>query len=182
MKNESSAVLDEGVRRQKILKKRAELLAKSPVEPEINSNIIEILTFKLNCEQYGIESAYIKEVYRFRDYTPLPCTPPFVYGLVNVRRRIISIIDLKVFFGMPSDEGLERKAIILSHGDMEFGLLCYGQPEIKKIHSDKLQSALPTMTGIRQEFLQGMTADGIVILDGKKLLASKHMVVNEANL
>ena len=46
----------------------------------------------------GLSPDFVREVYPLKDYTPLPCTPPFVLGLVNVRGQIISVIDIKKFF------------------------------------------------------------------------------------
>lgn len=163
-----------------ILKKRAERLAQTVETEKQELNEIELLVFKLAEENYAIETKYVKEVYPFKDYTILPGVPSFIYGLINVRRKILSILDLKAFFSLPaSTENENRKIVILEGFDMEFALLTDEIADIQKVSLNHLQTSLPTLTGIRQEFLMGVTQDRIVVLDGKKLLTSKQIIVDQ---
>ena len=91
---------------KRILKRRAEILAREKAE-KADEDSIEVVEFLLANEHYGIESHFIREVYPLKDYTPLPGVPSFVLGLVNVRGRILSVIDIKKFFDMP-DKRIER--------------------------------------------------------------------------
>lgn len=159
-----------------ILKKRADQLA-IPLK-SYNYDFIEILVFNLSNEQYGIELQFVKEVYPYKELTPLPGTPSFMVGLINVRRKIFSLIDLKVFFSLPQDTQKEKKAIILQNLDHEFALLTDEIKGVKKIPLTQIQPSLPTFTGIRQEFLKGVTTESLVILDGEKLLNSKQLIVD----
>ncbi len=163
----------------KILKARADVLAREPEEAE-DRDFTEIVEFQLASEVYGIESRYVSEVYPVRDYTPLPGAPPFVFGLVNVRGRIISVVDIKKFFDMP-DRGLSElnKVIIIRDDAMEFAILADSIVGVRVLRTDEIESPLPTLTGIRAEFLIGVTAQGLVILDGRKLLTDKHIIVHE---
>jgi purine-binding chemotaxis protein CheW len=68
---------------QEILKARACELAREPRRDDAEH--VEIVEFMLANERYGLESCYVREVYPLKDYTPLPCTPSFVLGLINVR-------------------------------------------------------------------------------------------------
>lgn len=164
---------------KKILKKRAEKLAHTEKSRDVTNNCIEVLNFKLTKENYAIETHYIKEIFPFKNVSHLPGAPNFVFGLINVRRKIISVIDLKVFFGLPSDDGPGKKVIILSSPEMEFALLSDKVSNVSKIRLEEIEPPLPTLTGIRQEFLKGTLTDGTVILDGHKLLTSKQIVVDE---
>src|SRR5665647_997435 len=89
----------------RILIARAQVLARQPEKEEVAAGRIEIIEFLLAYERYGIESSYIGEVYPLKDLTPIPCTPPFVLGVMNVRGKIISVIDMRKFFELP-DKGL----------------------------------------------------------------------------
>lgn len=86
--------------KKRILKERARLLAQEPEKKEAGDTI-EILEFSLAHERYGIETSFIREVYPLKEYTPLPCTPAFVFGLINVRGQVLSIIDMRKFFELP---------------------------------------------------------------------------------
>lgn len=167
------------MKNQEILKERAKTLAKPLEQEEFKGDYLEILVFKLASERYGIETEFAREVYPLKDYTYLPCAPPFIFGLINVRRKILTIIDLKVLFSMPSSSNEESKIVILKQGDHEFGILSDGFEGIQRILVNKIQPTLPTLTGIRAELLKGVTLEGIVILDGKKLLSSKQIIVDQ---
>ncbi len=164
---------------EEILKNRAKQLAK-PKEHEVaEADNFEVLVFRLAHERYAIETKYVREVYPLKDYTPIPCAPQFVFGMINVRRKILTVIDLKVLFSLPEGSHDDGKIIILQYIEKEFGILSNGFEGIMQIPINKLQTSLPTLTGIKQEFLKGVTPDGIVLLDGKKLLLCKQIVVDE---
>jgi purine-binding chemotaxis protein CheW len=165
--------------RRRILKARADLLARQPGKGQ-DRETIEVVEFMLANERYGIESSYVREVYPLRDYTPLPCTPSFVLGLLNLRAQIISVIDIKKFFDMP-DKGISdlNKVIIVSDGKMIFGILADVILDVRGIAIEDIQSSIPTLTGIREQFLRGVTGERTVILDAAKLLADKYIVVYE---
>ncbi|WP_333874663.1 chemotaxis protein CheW [Methylobacter sp.] len=164
---------------QGILKARALALAQMP-EQAGPTESIEVVIFQLAYETYGIETAWVREVYPLKDLTPLPCTPGFVAGIVNVRGQVISVIDIKKFFDLP-EKGLTdlNKVIILSNGVMEFGILADSVVEVKSIPLNKIQAGLPTLTGIREDYLRGITAERLVILDAAKLLTDSNIIVHE---
>ncbi len=164
---------------QSILKARAQALAQAPEQAE-ETECLEVVTFMLAYETYGIETAWVREVYPLKDLTPLPCTPSFVAGIVNVRGQVISVIDIKKFFDLP-EKGLTdlNKVIILSYGVMEFGILADAVVDVRNIPLGKIQSGLPTLTGIREEYLRGVTAERLVILDAVKLLTDGNIIVHE---
>jgi purine-binding chemotaxis protein CheW len=163
-----------------LLKARARSLAREPFPEKTASECLELLEFSLACETYGIETVYVRETRPLRDITPLPCTPPFVLGLINVRGRVISVIDIKRFFDLPV-KGLTdlSKVIILHDGEMEFGILADTVLGVRTIPLSELHSSLPTLTGVREEYLKGVTKERTVLLDGKKLLGDRKIVVQE---
>src|SRR5271169_685400 len=131
--------------RNNILKARAEALAREPIETK-DKDSIEVVEFLLASEYYGIESRYIHEVYPIKDYTPVPGTPLFVLGLINVRGQIISVINIKKFFDMP-DKGISdlNKVIIIHDDTMEFGILADSILGVRNIPLSELQPSLPTL-------------------------------------
>ena len=165
--------------RKRILRARAELLARQ-TDRDAYAGTVEVVEFMLANERYGIESSYVREVYPLRDYTPLPCTPSFVLGLLNLRAQIISVIDIKKFFDMP-EKGISdpNKVIIVSDGKMIFGILADVILDVRGIAVEDIQSSIPTLTGICEQFLRGVTRERTVILDAAKLLADKYIVVYE---
>lgn len=164
---------------KEILHNRAKQLSNVIEKSQYSAESIEVLEFEISKERYAFETKYIKEVQELKDYTPLPNAPAYILGLYNLRRRIISITDLRVLFGLPKVETTDRKIIILEHAGIEIAFLADDIKAISHIRLDHIQPALPTITGIKLAFLKGVTAESLVILDGGKLMTSKHIMVNE---
>lgn len=166
--------------RQRILKARAAALAREPEKSTSEAERLEVVEFLLADERYAIESAYIGEVYPLKDLTPLPCTPAFVLGVINMRGKILSVIDLRIFFDLPN-RGLSdlNKVIVLHHGAMEFGVLADAIIAARWIPRSDLLATLPTLTEIRAEYLMGVTEERLVVLNGGKILSDRSIVVHE---
>lgn len=166
-------------RSARILKQRAQALAKEPQAEEAGERI-ELVEFLLSYETYAIESRFVREVYPLSNLTRLPCTPAFVLGIVNVRGEMLSVIDIKKFFDLP-EKGLTdlNKLIVLDAGDMRFGILADEIAGVRQLALAELQPSLPTLGGIREEYLKGVTAARTVVLDAQKLIADEKLVVRE---
>lgn len=165
---------------KEVLRKRAEALSKIGLCEEASEKGIEVIVFEVANENYAIELSYIKEVYPLKDLKPIPCVPAYVSGVVNIRRKIISVIDLKIYLGLTGKGSNEpTKMIILRSSEMEFGILADTILGIRHILQKDIQVSLPTLTGVKQEFFKGVTQDALILLDGAKLLANKNLIVNE---
>jgi purine-binding chemotaxis protein CheW len=164
----------------RILKARAKALAREPPQHAESAQYLEIVECLLAYESYAIESAFVREVYPLRELTPLPGTPAFVLGIVNVRGQILSVVDLKKFFDLPA-KGLTdlNKIVILSNGHMEFGLLVDAVIGVQRIAVAEIQSPLPMLSGIHADYLKGVTAQRLVILDVARILADPKIIVRE---
>jgi purine-binding chemotaxis protein CheW len=167
--------------KRKILRARARSLAagdrREATSPDL---LLEVVEFVLGPEHYGIESTHIREIYPLSEFTPLPCTPAFVLGLVNVRGQILSIINIKKLFDLP-EKGLTdlNKVIIVQANHMEIGILADAVLGVRHIALEELRPALPTLTGIRAEYLKGITKDPLVVLDVEKILMDEKILVDE---
>ena len=159
-----------------ILEARARALAAEPAAAPGPG--FEALEFLLAREHYALETSWVREVFPLREFTPLPGTPDFVLGIIHVRGRIVSVLDLKKFFELPA-QGLSdlNKVIVLGNGAMEFGILGDAIVGVRRIAQDDLQAPLPTLTDIRTEYLMGITRQREVVLDGHKLLSDPAIVV-----
>jgi purine-binding chemotaxis protein CheW len=167
-----------GSEKKRLLKERALALAGEAAQEEDESQYVDVLEFLLAHERYAIELTHIQEVCQLSELTPVPGTPSFVLGVINVRSRILSIIDLKKFFDLP-EKGITNlnKVIILSSPEMEFGILADSILGARSILAKSIQESLPTLTGIRTEFLKGVTGDRVVVLDGEKILSEEKILV-----
>ncbi|MBV9851175.1 MAG: purine-binding chemotaxis protein CheW [Armatimonadetes bacterium] len=166
--------------KKEILRARAQALASEPERRENAEETLQVIEFLLAHENYAIESGVIREVYALKDLTPLPCTPPFVVGMVNVRGQILTVIDIKEFFGLPR-KGLTdlNKVIIVRAGNMELGFLADAVLGVRSVPLADIQPSLPTLTGVRAEYLRGVTPERLIILDVSAILSDPKIIVDE---
>lgn len=166
--------------RDQILRARAQALARPPKHAPDAATLLEVLEFRLADERYAVETRHVLEVYPLRELTPLSGTPAFILGVVNVRGRILPVVDLKRFFDLP-EQGLTdlHRVILVEGNDLELGLLADAIVGVRAIPAESLQSSLPTLTGIRSEYLTGVTAERLVVLDVAGILADPKIIVNQ---
>lgn len=165
---------------RQILRARAQALARQPQRAAAAEVSLELLEFRLSRESYGLETRYVREVCPLKSLTPLPCTPPFVLGIVNVRGRILPVLDLKKFFDLPEQGLTDFHRVILVQGNgIELGLLADVIVGMRTIPAESLQPSLPTLTGIRGEYLKGVTAERLVVLDLAHVLDDPKIIVHE---
>jgi purine-binding chemotaxis protein CheW len=165
---------------QSILQNRAEELAAEHQEEGLDENAIEVLEFILANEHYAMETIHIREVYPMREFAQIPGTPPFVLGLINIRGQILSVVDIRRFFDLPV-KGLSdlNRVMVIETPKMEMGVLADRIIGVRHVSQEALQPSLPTLTGIRAEYLRGISRDGLVVLDVLKMVADPKIVVNE---
>jgi purine-binding chemotaxis protein CheW len=165
---------------REILRSRARALARVPERAAEAGAVADLLEFRLAQEHYAIESRLVQEVCPFKELTPLPCTPSFVLGIVNVRGRIVPVIDLKKFFDLPEKGLTDLHRIILVRGsDLELGLLADDIAGLRSIPVESIRAVPPTLQGIRADYLKGVTAERLIVLDLGRILADPRIVVNE---
>ena len=163
-----------------ILKKRAQELAREPERRERADEMVDAVEFDLANERYAFPLAQVCEVSVLRELTPVPCTPPFVLGIINLRGIIRTVIDLKKFFELP-DAGITElnKIIVIEHDGMQLGVLADAIRGVCRIPLADLQPSLPTLTDVRADYLRGITSGRLVVLDAAKILSDPRIVVDD---
>ena len=161
---------------QHLLHSRAETLAQSPVR-EAAVATLEVVEFELALEHYAFPLAEVRAVSLLHELTPVPGTPPFVLGIINLRGEIRTVIDLQRFFDRPA-AGLTQlnQLLIIEHGDLEVAILTDAIRGVRRI---PLASLLPAATDPRARYLRGVTGERVVVLDGAKLLADPRLLVED---
>jgi len=165
---------------ERILRARAQALARPRSSAPAPNTMLGLLEFRLASERYALETRHVQDVHPLRELTPLPCTPPFVLGIVNMRGRILPVLDLKKFFDLP-EQGLTdlHRIILVGGNDLELGLLADVIVGVRSVAADSLQPPLPTLTGIRAEYLKGIGEERLVVLDLDRILSDPKIIVHE---
>lgn len=163
-----------------ILRARAQAMARPLKAAPAAETLLELLEFRLAQETYAVEARYVREVYPLKELTPLPCTPAFVRGIVNVRGRILPVFDLKKFFDLPDAGITDLHRIIIVHGHgLELGLLADVTVGMRSLPIAALQAPPPTLTGIRGDYMKGITAGRLVVLDLARILSDPKIIVHD---
>ncbi len=162
------------------LKERAIIMAQEPEDKKVTSAMVDVIAFTLVTETYGIETAFVREVCPLWDYTQLPGVPSYILGIISVRGQILPVVNLKKLFNLP-EKGLGElnKVIILSNGQMEFGILADEVHGTQSIKPGDIQVVPPTVTGIGEKYLKGVTNEHIVVLEAENILNDKKIIVKE---
>ena len=179
------SILDSSLRpdfeeERSVLHARAVALARAESPAAAEGAHLEVLEFRLSDEAYAVETMYVREVVPLRDLTPLPCVPSFVLGIINLRGQILSVVDLKEFFGLPA-RGLTdlNKVIVLESPDMEFGLLADAIAGVRVLAAAELEPAIPTLAGVGAGYVNGVTRDRLIVLAADNILSDPKMTIRE---
>lgn len=173
-----------------ILARRAYTLAQEP-PAAVTGQTMALLIFRLNNERYGIDVTNVHEIYPLQQLTPVPRTPPFVAGVFSARGRILSVIDLRTFLGLPAaargqTEVGQSKIMVVTNTDstsetvqMEVGLLVDEVIDVQTIFTEELEASLTTPTGSRANHIRGVTSDLLVVLELNALLGDKQLIIKD---
>ena len=165
---------------KKILHERAVALAQPAPRPDDTKDFIEFTAFLLQEEAYGIESILLRAVLPLTDLTPLPAVPGFVAGTINFRGQILTVLDLRVCFGLSQEKAPGQEfVLVLQTPGGEVGLLAQKILGIQRCARNQLQPVVTTTPATVAAFVQGLTPERLTLLDANKLLADAKLRVYE---
>lgn len=160
------------------LRRRARLLARREEAPRAAGEDLLAVEIVLASERYAVECAFVREVQTLRELTPVPGTPPWVAGVVNVRGEILSVTDLRRLFSIAGRGLPERtKIVVLEGAGRAFGVVADEVVGTRKVPEASLQAPPSTLDGAGGAFVRGVTADGLIVLDAERILTDASLVV-----
>jgi purine-binding chemotaxis protein CheW len=141
------------------------------------------LTFTLADEDYGIGILKIKEIIGMMPITPVPQTPKFVKGVINLRGKVIPVVDLRLRFGMEEIEYNERTCIIVveitgESGTIQTGIVVDAVSEVMNMKEGDIEDPPNFGTGLQTDYILGMAKleGGVkILLDIDKVLSADEM-------
>jgi purine-binding chemotaxis protein CheW len=141
------------------------------------------LTFTLADEEYGIGILKIKEIIGMLPITSVPQTPDFVKGVINLRGKVIPVMDLRLRFGMPSIDYSERTCIIVveiagNSGTILVGIVVDAVSEVLNIKGDDIEKTPTFGTKLNTDYILGMAK----IEGGVKILLDIDQVLSNDEL
>jgi len=140
-----------------------------------------LATFFLDQEEYGVDVKLVQEIIRVSEITPVPRAPEFIRGVINLRGRIIPVLDLKRKLGLGSfAQQRASRIVVVKVRERLIGLLVDGASQVLKVPLPSIESAPEEVVQIDQNFIRGVAKlEGrlIILVDLPKVL---HVELREA--
>ncbi|MDR3589108.1 MAG: chemotaxis protein CheW [Negativicutes bacterium] len=124
----------------------------------------QVVVFHLGKEEYGVPIRQVREIIQYQGATKLPGTPGYFEGIVNLRGKVIPVIDLAGRFAVAGTKG-QRQALIIENGAETFGVVVDAVSEVLRL-ADSAIEAVPAQTTGDRTYIRGIgkTGDRLLIL------------------
>ena len=141
------------------------------------------LTFVLSNEEYGIEILKVREIIGLMDITSVPQTPNYMKGVINLRGKVIPVIDLRLKFSMPEkDHTQETCTIVVEVGNTLIGIIVDSVSEVSDIGGEEIEETPHLGQGIDTNFIMGLgkvKGKIIILLDIEKVMSIEELEMVE---
>ncbi|MBI4949481.1 MAG: chemotaxis protein CheW [Deltaproteobacteria bacterium] len=140
-----------------------------------SKEVLQLVTFRLGNEEFSLDILRVQEIIRHMDLTRVPRTPDFVEGVINLRGRVIPVLDLRKRFGLPAEDRTnETRIIVIDVDNRTVGLKVDAVSEVLRLPSDTVEPPPSIVTGAESEYIKGVgKLDNrlIILLDVSKILS-----------
>ena len=142
---------------------------------QADAGTIQVVSFRLANEEYGIEITKVQEIILVGEITRVPQTSPYIKGLINLRSTVIPIVDLRLRFGMPEEAPTdETRIMVMNVGGKTTGIIVDAVSEVLRISKDQMAPPPPTVSGLGRDYLTGLAKLEkrlLILLDVDRLLS-----------
>jgi purine-binding chemotaxis protein CheW len=139
---------------------------------------LQLVTFELGSEMFAAPLIRIQEIIRYTDIIKVPQAPDFIEGIINLRGRVIAVIDLKKRFGMPGGEHESRSRIIVAEiAGVRVGLAVDAVARVLRVSSKQFERTPAIVSGVQQKFVAGVVKEKggmIIVLDLDKIFTPEE--------
>ena len=136
--------------------------------------LLQLVTFNLGSEEYAVAILKVQEINRMKEITRVPNSPPYVEGVINLRGKVIPVVNLRSKFGLAAKENNEQTRImIMDIQGITMGLVVDSVSEVLRIPSTTVEPTPPMASNISAEFIKGIAKVDerlIILLDMDRLL------------
>lgn len=153
-----SSGLAEDILAQFINEKQVEVNQINATEkPDQAALLLHLVTFQLGREEYGVEIASVQEIIRATDITPVPGAPSHVRGVINLRGKIIPVVDLRRRFALTVVEASDsQRIIVVELGEKRIGMLVDGVSQVIKVPAGVVEEMPEEATSVDENFIKGV--------------------------
>ncbi len=135
----------------------------------------QLVVFDLNDEAYGVDIGSVREIIRLQEITRVPRTPDFVEGVINLRGKVIPVVELRKRFSLPiQDRTKENRIVNVDIGGQEIGMVVDAVTEVLRISADAVEPPSSVITTADSGYLRGIAKIDerlIILLDLDQVLS-----------
>lgn len=143
-----------------------------------DAELMQLVTFSIGEEEFGVDILKVQEIIRMMEITKVPRAPDFVEGVINLRGKVIPILDLRRRFGLVTrDHDKHTRIIVIEISNMIVGFVVDSVSEVLRIPSNTVEPPPPVVSGLESEYISGVgkLADRLLILlDLDRLLSREE--------
>ncbi|MDY6321623.1 MAG: chemotaxis protein CheW [Succinivibrio sp.] len=136
------------------------------------------VTFRLGQEIYGVNVMQVREVLRYTDIAPVPGAPTYVLGIINLRGNVVTVIDTRQRFGLPSAEVTDNTRIMIIESESHVvGILVDSVAEVVDLNTNDIDDTPNVGTEESAKFISGVCNrddDLLILIDLTKLLSDQE--------
>jgi len=126
-------------------------------ENEGEQRLIQLVTFSIGEEEFGVDILQVQEIIRTMEITNVPRAPEFVEGVINLRGKVIPIVDMRSRFGLESKEHDKYTRIIVIENDMIIvGFVVDSVSEVLRLPAAQVQPPPPVVAGMDSDYIDGV--------------------------
>lgn len=168
---EPEEIQRECIRQQRFDERAKEYAALSVEEQNYaDDEVYKLLTFRFGDEYYGIDVSIVTGVRPAEKITRVPGVPHFYRGVINIRGKIVSVLDLRAFFGLEPSSSPKSELILVNIKNLSLALIADYIEEVQIIARNTVQS-------IDVPYARGVTANRLVILDTDFLHLDERLII-----
>ncbi len=127
----------------------------------------QLVVLNLGSEAFGVDIARVREIIRMLNVTKVPRTPDFVEGVINLRGKVIPVVNLRSRFGLPLEEQTrENRIVVVDIGGQDIGIIVDSVNEVLRISTEVVEPLSEVMVTAASDYLMGIAKlkDRLIIL------------------
>jgi purine-binding chemotaxis protein CheW len=143
-----------------------------------DAELMQLVTFSIGDEEFGVDILKVQEIIRMMEITKVPRAPDFVEGVINLRGKVIPILDLRKRFGLVSrGHDKHTRIIVIEINNMIVGFVVDSVSEVLRIPSSTVEPPPPVVSGMESEYISGvgkLEDRLLILLDLDRLLSHEE--------
>jgi purine-binding chemotaxis protein CheW len=136
---------------------KTDLMARSEKANGTNSDELQLVSFNIGSEEFGVDILKVQEIIRTVEITRVPQAPPYVEGVINLRGKVIPIVDLRKRFNLDMKEtDKNTRIVVVDINGTIMGMIVDAVSEVLRLPASTIEAPPEIVTGVNAEYIKGV--------------------------